>query len=323
MTQGSNEDSIIYLDKNESPFPLPEHIRKEMGRISMNLDFHHYPEDYSQSLREKIGKRHGLSMENVIVGNGSDQVISFILTMWRKKRFVISPPTFGMYRFFMEGMGLKYTEVQLNNRFQLSMEKLIGISNAAYVVCSPNNPTGNDIEMDPVIKLLETGSPVIVDEAYADFSDQDFTGLLAEYSNLVVLRTFSKVFGLSGLRVGYALASRETIDGLISVTPPYAIGSFQSEVAGMVLDNIQYILDSVRRIKSERERIVEGLSHVVFPTNANFYLLNLDMSSYLERNGVIARKLDGRLSKTVRITVGTREENDRILELAEEFLHNL
>ena len=318
-----NSKDMIYLDKNESAFDLPEHFAEEVAEIARKLDLRQYPEDFLQSFRETIGKYHGLGMENVVTGNGSDQVISFILDYWRDRNFVLSTPTFGMYKFVMDNRGYKYTEVPLTENFQPDIERIMEISNAAYIICSPNNPTGNDIDRSIVLRLLDTGYPVIVDEAYAHFTDHNFTDLLDRYSNLVILRTFSKAFGLAGLRVGYSLSSPEIAKGILQMVPAFAMGTFQIAVATKMLEYTDYVKRNADLVRKERDRILERLGEYAYPSSTNFYVVKLDMFNFLKENGVQARQFGGILADKVRITVGTREENDRVLELVQKFLDNI
>lgn len=316
-------ENRLYLDKNESSLDAPVQFRKDVANIASNLDMRRYPEDYCQSLREKLAKHHGMDMENVVVGNGSDQVISYFIDLWRHSTFALSTPTFGMYKFFLDLREYEYQTVPLTNDFNLNLKELKSIENAVYIVCSPNNPTGNDMARSDVIELLDSGSPVMIDEAYVDFSEQSFVGLLRDYDNLTILRTFSKAFGLAGLRVGYALTSSKIATGVLKSLPPFSMNTFQIEVAKRMLDFTEHVRRNAEIVKKERERVLGILGNYAFKSSSNFYLLDLDIHSFFYRNGVSVRKLSGDLSRMVRVTVGKVEENDRVLELVNEFVHSI
>ena len=311
---------IIRLDRNEVPFEVPKNFKNELIEIINGLELNRYPEDYSESLREKIGRLYGLRADNVIVGNGSDQVITFLFDFLRNTRIVTSTPTFSMYRFFAKAKGIDFTEIPMTRLFQPDVDRMLDMADSSYVVCSPNNPTGDTAKKDTVKRLLETGRTVIVDEAYGEFAGRSYTDLVRDYDNLIVLRTFSKAFGLAGLRVGYALSSSDTMGRILDTIPPFILSTISHAAASLMLDYRQEIMKNVEYIIHERERIYREISHFSFPSKANFILVNLDCFQFLKDNGIIVRKLGNPLSRMVRVTVGLKSENDAVMDAMKTFL---
>ena len=310
---------IIRLDRNEVPFDVPKNFKSELVEIINGLEMNRYPEDYSEGLREKIGRLYGLSADNVIVGNGSDQVINFLFDFLRNTRIVTSTPTFSMYRFFAEAKGIDFTEIPMTRLFQPDADKLLDVADSSYIVCSPNNPTGDTAGKDTVRRLLETGKTVIVDEAYGEFDGNGYTGMVRDYDNLIILRTFSKAFGLAGLRIGYSLSSPETTGKILKTLPPFVLGTISLAAAGLMLDYTQEIRENVDYIIRERERIYREISAFSFPSRANFILVKLDAYEFLRNNGILVRKLNDPLNGMIRVTVGLKQENDVLISALKSF----
>ena len=314
---------IIRLDRNEVPFDVPKNFKTELVEIINGLEMNRYPEDYSESLRDKIGRLYGLSADNVIVGNGSDQVITFLFDFLRNTRIVTSSPTFSMYRFFAKAKGIDFAEIPMTRLFQPDVDKLLEMADSSYVVCSPNNPTGDTAGKDMVRSLLETGKTVIVDEAYGEFAGWSHADLVRDYDNLIVLRTFSKAFGLAGLRVGYALSSSDTVGRILDTIPPFVLSNISQAAASLMLDYRHEIMKNVEYIINERERIYRETARFSFPSKANFILVNLDAFQFLKDNGIMVRKLGNPLSRMVRVTVGLKSENDAVVEAMKTFHERL
>ena len=310
---------IIRLDKNEIPFNVPESFRIKLTEVVSGLEMNRYPEDYSESLREKIGKIYGLGADNIIVGNGSDQVITFLFDFLRNTEIVTSTPTFSMYKFFAEKKGIRFSEIPMTRMFEPDIDKLLKFSNSSYILCSPNNPTGNTTDRDTVKSLLETGNTVIVDEAYGEFAGNGCADLVRDYDNLIVMRTFSKAFGLAGLRIGYAISSSETMEKIQKTLPPFILSSISHVAATILLDYRHEIMKNVEYIIRERERIYREISDFSFPSKANFILVNLDVFQFLKDNGILVRKLGDPLSRMVRVTVGLEHENDALINALKMF----
>ena len=195
----------IYLDKNENAFDIPENIKYEFMEYVKKTNLNRYPEKGLPSLLEKIGDFSGFNGDNIIVGNGSDELLNIIIHQ-AKGNILVNTPTFEMYRFYADNYGYDTINVPLKNDFSLDTENIINKNNVKLIIiCSPNNPTGNLIDREQIEQILDLHIPTIVDNAYYEFSGEDYTDLLNEYDNLIILRTFSKAFSMAGLRIGYGI----------------------------------------------------------------------------------------------------------------------
>ncbi|MCD6143855.1 histidinol-phosphate transaminase [Thermococcus sp.] len=313
-------DYKIWLDKNENPFDIPTEIKEEILEELKNIPFNRYPHITADPLREKIAEFLGFEKGNIIVGNGSDELISLILKLFEGDHIVISSPTFGMYDFFAKLEGIDLVDVPLDERFKLQNVEDYAENAKAIFICSPNNPTGNTQEREKIISILETGAPVVLDEAYIEFAEGSNVDLVNEYDNLIVLRTFSKAFGLAGVRVGYAVTSKEIIDYLNRIKPPFALNSLSMRIAELTLDHYDLVKQNINYIIKERDRIYKEFKGYVYPSEANFLLMKLNAYEFLLEKGIVVRKLGGRLDGHIRVTIGKKEENDELIKALKEFL---
>ncbi|NJF24629.1 histidinol-phosphate transaminase [Thermococcus sp. Bubb.Bath] len=310
----------VRLDRNENPFDLPPGLKKElMGELS-KIPLNRYPPAYPKELEEKIAEFHGLEPENVMVANGSDELIGLILKVFDGDHILISSPTFGMYGFFATLEGIETVDVPLEEDFRLGDIEAFSENARVIFICSPNNPTGNVQPRKRIIEVLETGVPVVLDEAYAEFAGESNTDLVKDYDNLIVLRTFSKAFGLAGARIGYAVASEETMDYLRRVLPPFSVSSLSLRAAEFMLGHTDYVNHVIRYIIDERERLYREFKEYAYPSRANFLLMRLDAHDFLLERGIAVLKLSGRLEGHIRVTVGKKEENDALIENLKEFI---
>jgi len=310
----------IWLDKNENPFDVPTEIKEEIFEELKNVPFNRYPHITADPLRERIAEFLGFEKENVIVGNGSDELISLLLKLFEGDHIVISSPTFGMYDFFAKLEGIDLVDVPLDERFKLQNVEDYAENAKAIFICSPNNPTGNTQEGEKIISVLETGAPVILDEAYIEFAEGSNVDLINEYDNLIVLRTFSKAFGLAGIRVGYAVGSEEIINYLLRIKPPFSLNVISMKIAELMLDHYDVIKQNINYIIKERERIYKEFKEYAYPSEANFLLMRLNAYEFLLERGIVVRKLGGRLDGHIRVTIGKKEENDELIKALKEFL---
>lgn len=311
----------IWLDKNESPYDLPEELKEEIFEELKRTPFNRYPHITSMPVREEIGDFYGLPAENVAVGKGGDELINYLVRLFEGDYIVTTPPTFGMYPFYARLNGIPVVEVPLREDFTIDGDTIAEKAKkaSAVFIASPNNPTGNLQPLEEVLKVLETGRAVVVDEAYVEFAGKDLLGLLDEYPNLVLLRTFSKAFGLAGARIGYALASEEIIDALYRIKSPFSVDIFAQAVVKVVLRHPGLFRERVREIVKERERVRRSLGELAYPSDANFLLVKADAHSFLLERGIVVRKLSGRLKGHIRVTIGRREENDAFIAAMEEW----
>ncbi|WP_113636206.1 histidinol-phosphate transaminase [Nubsella zeaxanthinifaciens] len=316
----------VYLDANENSFgsPLP-------------ADYNRYPDPLQLDLKDAISKIKGVPIENMFLGNGSDEAIDLLFRAFcnpGKDNVIILPPTYGMYEVSANINDIEVRKVNLTADFQLDLEKIaetIDSNTKMIFICSPNNPTGNSLNRSDIETILANFKGlVVIDEAYINFARQKtFIQELTEYANLVVLQTFSKAWGLAALRLGMAFSSTHVIDILNKVKPPYNINQATQDLALAALENIQQVNEWIKITVSERDRLGNALGRMeavrkVYPSDANFILAQIDNAhdiyNQLVDQGIIVRDR----SKVVlcddclRITVGTVEENNHLLTAIEQ-----
>ncbi|MEO1435949.1 MAG: histidinol-phosphate transaminase [Bacteroidota bacterium] len=318
----------VYLDANENALGSP------IG------SFNRYPDPYQREVKAKLAAYKGLSTDQIFLGNGSDEAIDLLFRAFCEPgldEVILVPPTYGMYKVCAGINDIGIVEVPLLDNYQLDVPNL----KAAYsertkllFICSPNNPTGNSINAADVLEILNSfPGIVIVDEAYIDFSSQDsFVSLLPEgeaglgdYDRLVILQTFSKAWGLAGLRLGIAFSNPEIIQVLNRIKPPYNVNSLTQEKALEALGQIAKKEVIVQEILSERRRLSTAFRQMPFvqkvlPSDANFLLVQLpDPRGTYEQllaKGIVVRDRSKVLSceGCLRFTVGTTEENDLLIK---------
>lgn len=308
----------IFLDANENPFPT---------------DYNRYPDPLQRKLKEKIASIENIATENIFLSNGSDELIDLLFRGFcepKKDRVISLAPSYGMYSVSAQLNQIQYDEFLLNTDFTLDCKAFVEAAKGAKIIflCSPNNPTGNAFELDDIRYILEnTDSLLVVDEAYIDFSTKpSATTLLSEFPQLIVSQTFSKAYGLAGLRLGKAFMSSEIVSFLNKIKPPYNINSATQQIAIDALENVDNVKKQVRELIAERERIAALLEtfptvQEVFPSEANFILFRVEnadeMYKSLKENGVIVRNRSSQIlcENTLRVSIGTVEENNRFIEL--------
>jgi len=284
------------------------------------IPFNRYPDITATPLREKLAEFLNVEVGNVVVGNGSDDLIPYIIKIFEGDRIVISSPTFKMYEFFAVLEGVDVTDVPLDDNFEIvNLEKYVENTRVVFV-CSPNNPTGNLQRREKIVRILKTGVPVVIDEAYHEFSSENYLDLLDDFENLIILRTFSKAFGLAGIRIGYAVAHEEIISAILKVRPPFAMSSISMRIGEIMLEKYDLVKERIEFILEERERIRREFEDITYPSETNFLLMNVDAYDFLLKRGIVVRKLDGRLSGKIRVTIGRREENDEFIHSLREFI---
>lgn len=325
-------DSGILLDANENSFGAP---------FADDMDLNRYPMPYQEELRDKIAAFRGLKRENVFVGVGSDEAIDLLFRIFcrpGKDRIIINPPTYGMYKVSANINDVAVDEVLLTESFQLQPERILETvtpETKIIFICSPNNPTGNSMDANDVIKVMEGfNGIVVVDEAYIDFSRQgSLANNLKDFDNLVVLQTMSKSFGLAGIRLGKALASPEIISYMMKVKAPYNVNKLTSTIASKAFSNLDNLKKNIQSILDERERVVGKLvtySQVekVYPTDANYVMFRvpdaLNVYKKIADEGVVIRYRgnEPHCENCLRLTIGTKIENDRFFAALEKVLND-
>jgi histidinol dehydrogenase len=313
----------VFLDANENS--LGGALRGRYAR---------YPDPHQRQLKEKIAALKAVQPENLFLGNGSDEAIDLLLRVFVEPgadNVVITPPTYGMYKVQANIHGAVLREAPLQPDFSLDAALVLQQSDhrsKVLFLCSPNNPTGNSLEVATVEQLLRHfPGLVVVDEAYIDFSGRtSWVNRLDEFPNLVVLQTFSKAWGLAGLRLGVAMASAGIIQLLEKVKYPYNINQCTLQMAEKALSERDLVEAQIRTLVYERHRLSEALTacarvRTVFPSDANFLLVRFDdagrIYGHLASNGIVVRNrsLEKHCEQCLRITVGTPEQNDALLAL--------
>src|SRR5690606_27653390 len=317
----------VLLDANENAYGSP-----------LEKNYNRYPDPLQHKLKVKLGGIKGVPPRNSFLGNGSDEAIDMLFRAFCRPgidNVILVPPTYGMYEVSANINDVATRKVNLTSDFQLDLEgvaEAIDDNTRIIFLCSPNNPTGNSLEREDVETVLANFEGlVVIDEAYINYSRQKtFIQELTEYSNLVVLQTLSKAWGLAGLRLGMAFASEEIIEVFNRIKPPYNISQSAQELALQALDRVDEVNAWIRETVAERERLAGGLSTLpfvekVYPSDANFILLKVtaprSIYEYLvERSIIIRDRSKVELCEgCLRITVGTPEENKLLLEALSYF----
>ncbi|WP_427340139.1 histidinol-phosphate transaminase [Caloranaerobacter sp. DY30410] len=324
------------MDANESPFNLPDNVIKSIIKNLYNLKLNRYPDTNSNALRREISKYIGVNFKNIIVGNGSDEMINIIINTFADKNDVVvsHSPTFVMYRLISKIAGVEYIDVPTDEDFNVDIDALIQTANdreaKLIFLCSPNNPTGNLIRKEEIIKVVnETKSVVVVDEAYFEFGGKTIVQEVKNFSRLIVLRTLSKAFGAAGIRTGYLVAGDKIIDRLNSVKLPYNLNTISQLIGIELLRNKSEILSRVRLVNEERDKLYDEMKKIdgikVYPSSANFILFRVDngkkvFEGLLDKGVKVRFFSGGRLENHLRVTVGTQEENKAFIDALKEVM---
>jgi histidinol-phosphate aminotransferase len=318
-------EASVFLDANENPF---------------DTGFNRYPDPLQHAVKERISKIKKIGTEHIFLGNGSDEAIDLLMRIFCEPRvdeIMILPPTYGMYQVSASISDIGIKTVELTHDFQPYVDAILAISDEKTKIlflCSPNNPTANSFELETMEHLVKHFKGIVViDEAYIDFAAQESCmNWIGKYPNLVILQTFSKAWGLAGIRLGMAFASIEIIDLLNKVKPPYNINQLTQQVALQSLENQGQTQTYIKEILKERlllKNELEALKMVLktYPTDANFILAKFEnprkVYDFLATKGVVVRDR----SKVVlcddclRITVGTKAENELLLRELKNFRH--
>lgn len=328
-----NRNYPILLDANESAFDFPNELKEKLLNRIKKTRFNRYPDGNATKLKKAIAKYLKVKEENLCIGNGSDEVLQYIIQVFcaKKDKVVFPVPSFSMYKILSLVSGAKPVSVNLRqnqNSFDLDLDTMLKeIKNSKVTIIPyPNNPTGNCFSDDKIKKIIEKrNSIVVIDEAYHEYCGKTFLPFIKKYENLIILRSFSKVFSMAGIRVGYAISNKNIIKYLEKVRLPYNINSISQGIAIFAIENKTKILLNIRKIIKERERLFHHLLKLkkVFPfkSDANFILLRIDNAKIvfknLKKRGILVRNLPKGseiLTNCLRVSIGTKEENDIFLK---------
>lgn len=320
-------EASIFLDANENAYGSP-----------LDSNYNRYPDPLQLKLKKRITEIKGVPPQNIFLGNGSDEAIDILFRAFcnpGKDNVIIVPPTYGMYEVSANINDVELKKVNLLPDYQLNMEgiaEVIDEYTKMIFICSPNNPTGNSINREDIETILVNfNGLVVIDEAYINYSRQKtFIQELTEYSNLVVLQTLSKAWGLAALRIGMAFASQEIIEIFNKVKPPYNINEASQEIALAALQNVEQVNNWIKETVTEREKLRADLVQFptvqnIYPSDANFILVKTlnpkEIYQFFVERGIIVRDRSkvALCEGCLRITIGTPEENKLVLEAFKKF----
>lgn len=306
----------VFLDANENPFG-------ELNR---------YPDPYQKKIKQKLSVINQISADNIFLGNGSDEVIDLAFRIFcesGKDKVLTFSPTYGMYEVSASINNVEVINLELNDDFQIDLETLkpyLKDENLKIIfICSPNNPTGNSIKN--IEYILENFNGIIfIDEAYIDFSpEESFRNQIKNYPNLIVSQTFSKAWGMASVRVGIAYASEEIIRFYNKTKPPYNISQLNQNAVLETLkeENINQVSENIKLILNEKKILIQSLQQLelvkkIFPTDANFILIEVENADLIYQKlvdeNVIVRNRNSVIKNCLRITIGSSEENLKLIE---------
>ena len=308
---------FVFIDANENPF---------------DTGLNRYPDPQQTLVREALSKLKGISEEQILLGNGSDEVLDLIFRVFCEPRVdnvIVLPPTYGMYEVLANTNAIELVKIPLVENFQPNVKEIIKGQDAKtklLFLCSPNNPTANSFDANKIETLIkEFNGIVVIDEAYIDFSIEDsWLCRLDEFPNLIVTQTLSKAYGLAAIRLGICYASKEIISILNKIKPPYNVNQLTQDVALQSLFNQEKVKNEIAIIISERNQLIRDLQNVeivekVYPSDANFLLVQVDDATLrykqLVKLGIIVRNRTTQIlcDNCLRFTVGTPDENKKLI----------
>lgn len=319
----NGKEASVFLDANENPYNMP---------------YNRYPDPLQRELKEKIGCIKNISTNRIFLGNGSDEAIDLLFRAFCRPgvdNVVSIEPTYGMYQVCADINDIGYRKVLLDENFQFRAADLLKATDKytkLIFLCSPNNPTGNNLCRKEILTLLQKFEGlVIVDEAYADFSNEpSFLQQLDEFPNLIILQTFSKAWGCAAIRLGMAFASTEIISILNKIKYPYNVNLLTQREAMEMIEKHYLVRQWITSILNERTRLMSEFEKLkccqhIYPTDANFFLTRVSNAKriydYLVDKGIIVRNRStvALCNDCLRITVGTRQENEALLEALKNY----
>jgi histidinol-phosphate aminotransferase len=324
-------DSLVKMNANENPYGCSPRVLKALAACRT---FNIYPDDGQQELRKMLAGYAGAPAECVVAGHGSNTLIDFIVRLFvgPGDEVINSVPTFDIYRFSTEICGGKVVNINRDDAFAVNVRQVkaaISPRTKLIFIATPNNPTGNVISQKDIVEIIETGLPVVVDEAYYEFSGETFMPLTTRYKNLIVLRSFSKWAGLAGLRIGYGVFPPRIAPYLMAIKIPHNVSVAAEVAVRESLADIDYLQSRVDAIIKERSRLFKELQQISwlkpYPSKANFIYCAVlkgnaaELHLKLQKKGVLVRYFDKPLLKnSIRISVGKPEHTDTLMKALRE-----
>ena len=309
--------NMVFLDANENPY---------------NNGVNRYPDPQQTSVKAVLAQQKGISKDNILLGNGSDEVLDLIFRVFcepNRDRIITLPPTYGMYEVLANVNAVEVIKINLTDSFQPKVDDILNSSNQftkILFLCSPNNPSGNSFNNKDVERLLTNfNGIVVIDEAYIDFSDQkSWLNRLDEFPNLIITQTLSKAYGMAGIRLGICYASKEIISVLNKIKPPYNINELTQQKALERLSKPEDVRNEIQNILQQRNWLVEKLKNIefveiIYPSDANFVLVKVDNAikryDQLIQKGIVVRNRNNQpgCENCLRFTIGTKTENEKLI----------
>jgi histidinol-phosphate aminotransferase len=317
---------IIKMDANENPYGCSPRVLRALAN-SHNLNI--YPDDGQQGLRRLLAGYAGTDANRIVAGHGSNTLIDLVVRLFvgEGDEVIVNVPTFDLYRFSTEICGGRVVSVKRDDNFKVIVKDVkaaITPRTKLIFIATPNNPTGNAVPRQDLIEIIETGVPVVIDEAYYEFSGETVIPLTGKYKNLMVLRSFSKWAGLAGLRVGYGVFPPKIADYLMAIKIPYFVSMAGEIAVRESLADIDYLQGLVKAMINERARLFTGLDKIAwlktYPSQANFIYCAVlkgkaaEIHQKLQKKGVLVRYFDKPLLKnSIRVSVGKPEHTDALI----------
>lgn len=330
----------VFISANESPYNLPAAIRSSIVERISRLDFNRYPDPLANALRDQIAQAHGLERDNVILGNGGDEILFNLMLTWGGpgRTLMNFPPCFGIYQLDAEITGTEAVDIpRVGDDFHIdvdaAVERLAQGDIDVVILTSPNNPTGCCAALEDVRRILEASDAlVLIDEAYIEFApEKTCRALLDEYDNALILHTFSKAFAAAGVRLGYYLGAKSVIKEFLKVRQAYSVDALSQVVGEEIIAGREQLDDQIGRIVSERAVLMGELAALpgvkVHPSDANFILVAVPGAKELwqrlyDEYSILVRNVSAEplLKDCLRITVGSEEENAKLVAALKDLL---
>ena len=324
-------EADIKLNQNENPFDFPEDLKEEAFKRFRKRQWSRYPDFVPESLKLQLAEFAGWHKDGVLVGNGSNELLqaSLMVLIEKGTGVAIPVPTFSVYRLICNVLGAAIVGIPLNPDMSYNVDALIAKSNESgsrvLIINNPNNPTGSAINETGLKRILEEfDGYVLLDEAYYEFYRYSGLGILKDYPRLIITRTFSKAMGMAGLRLGYLMCHPDLATQISKAKLPYNVNQFSLTVAEVALENSDRFRPAIETVLKEKERLGKELGKLpgvkVYPSESNFFLIEVPVApptlfDYVYKQGILVRDVSSyfMLSKCLRISVGTPEENNRLL----------
>jgi histidinol-phosphate aminotransferase len=335
-TKPEKMEGAIKLDSNENFALDRDFVAGVAAEAAKQVDLREYPLGQMDELYALLAKYAGVSVECVALGSGSDQIIELLLSTLGGRHATVFSPTFSYFINRCKLHGIKVYQVPLEPDFTLDKKAFVKAAKRSDLIyiCSPNNPTGNQLDRREMIEVVDSLEDrlVLIDEAYVDFADYSLSGEAIKRNNVIVLRTLSKAFGLAGARVGYIVSNRKFVKIFRSIIQsPYPISTLSLAIASGILADVDQVKQTIKSVRLERERVFARLAKIdgikIFRSDANFIFIEAGenyhaISKILNSNGIVV-KLLGNITNhkgCMRITIGTREMNDQYLKCIEQII---